>query len=153
LEIRPDQVDQKVEDASKFELEQAREKEERRKPGSGKNLTFEKILAERGQTMDEFREMIAREILVRNYWYILINGIQAKRHRVTLESPPEELRRLYTKHRAEFDQKWGVRIAIYSASPESFLEEGKRTYDESVAAARAHLDAILADLKAGKDPE
>jgi hypothetical protein len=153
LEIRPDQIDKHVEDAAKIEVEQAREREERRKPGAGANVTFAKILAERGQTLDEFKEMITREVLVQSYWGILVRGVPGKRPQFDPEPSPRDLQTLYNAHRDQFDQKQGVRLAVFLAAPESFLDEGKRTYEQSVDAARAHLEGILAEIGGGRKPE
>jgi hypothetical protein len=153
LELRPDLIDKYAEEASKVELEKAREREERRKPGAGKNLTYEKILAERGQTMAEFKELITREVLVSNYWSILERGVPGKRKLFDAEASPDDILKLWREHGDRFDQKHGVRLAMFYASPESFMDEGRRSYEESVLAARAHLEAILAEARANRSPE
>lgn len=154
LEVRPDVLDAQVEEAARNEVNEAREREEARKPGSGASITFEKVLADRGQTMEEYKELLSRQILVAQYWHILEKGVPGqKRPQVDLEPAPAELKKLYTSHRAEFDQQAGVRMANFVFRSEELQKEVQADYAEAVAVASTRLAAIFADVANGILPE
>lgn len=144
LDPRPSSVDEVLEKEAAAAVKAARERE----PG----ITFEELLRKRGQSREEFRALIARELLVQNYWHILINGAPGKRAQLDVEPAPAECRRLYERHRAAFDEAAGVRLATFLASPERFLESVGDRYDAAMDAARARVTALAAEVAAGKAP-
>jgi len=151
LEVRPDVLDQQVEAAAKVDVEQAKEREEARKPGAGANITFAKLLAERGQTLAEFKALIANEILVQQYFHILTKGVPGKRPQVDLEPSPEDVLKLYAAHKEAFDQQPGVRVALFVLRPDAIYEEGKfAKYDDAVEEARRRVKTMLDEVLAGR---
>jgi|GEM_PF-3482088 len=153
LDIRPDMVDKELEKAAKAEVEQAKKRAEAARPGSGAGITFEKLLKERGQTIDEFREELARSILVEQYFYLLWHGVPGKRPVFDPEPAPDDARRLYAKHRESFDVKSGVKFGLFTMQPVDLIEDGKRTYDEAVEEARRRMAALLAAHVGGAPAE
>ena len=145
LEAKPDVVDEEVAEAAKAEEKEARDR--------GTPLPFAEILRRRGQGLEEFKDLLARELLVRNYWVILMRGVPGKRAQVDVEPGPDETLRLYRDHRAAFDQQPGVRLVSFSVRPERFLEEAGSTYDAAVEAARRFVDRLARDVAAGRSPE
>jgi len=144
LDPRPSVVDEIVAKEAEAAVKAARERD----PG----ITFEALLRKRGQSLDEFKALLARELVVQNYWSILVNGTPGKRAQVDVEPAPAECRRLYEAHRAAFDQAAGVRVASFFASPETFLEASGDKYEAAVEAARARVTSLAAEVAAGRAP-
>lgn len=144
LDPRPSVVDEIVAKEADAAVRAARERDP--------DITFEALLRKRGQSLDEFKAALSREIVVQNYWQILVNGTPGKRAQVDVEPAPAECRRLYENHRASFDQAAGVRMATFSASPETFLAAAGDKYDAAVEAARAHVRALAGEVAAGRAP-
>jgi hypothetical protein len=149
LDLRPDMVDKELERASKMEVDQAKKRAEAAKPGSGEGITFEKLLKERGQTIAEFREELARSILVEQYFWLLSHGVPGKRPVFDPEPAPEDALRLYRKHRDAFDVKSAVKFGLFTMQPVDLIEDGKRTCDEAVEEARRRMASLLAEHVAG----
>ncbi|MCC7138446.1 MAG: hypothetical protein IT460_08490 [Planctomycetes bacterium] len=145
LEAKPDVVDEEVAEAAKAEEKEARDR--------GTPIPFSEILRRRGQSLEEFKDLLARELLVRNYWVILMRGVPGKRAQVDVEPGPDETLRLYRDHRAAFDQQPGARLVSFSARPERFLEEVGGTYDAAIEAARRFVERLGREVAAGKSPE
>lgn len=142
LDPRPSVVD----DVVKKEADEAVKAARERDPG----ITFEELLRKRGQSLDEFKALLARELVVQNYRYILFNGTPGKRAQIDVEPAPAECRRLYDTHRAAFDQAAGVRVASFYASPETYLEASGDRYDIAVETARKKVEALAAEVRAGR---
>ncbi len=153
LDLRPDMVDKELEKASQEEVKQAKKRAEAARPGSGEGITFAKLLAERGQTVDEFREELARNILVEQYFYLLWHGVPGKRPVFDPEPSPDDARRLYAKHREAFDVKSAVKFGLFTMQPVDLLEDGQRTYDEAVEETRRRMAALLAEHVGGASAE
>jgi hypothetical protein len=144
LDPRPSVVDEIVKQEADAAVRAARERD----PG----ITFEGLLRKRGQSLDEFKAILARELVVQNYRSILFNGTQGKRAQIDVEPAPAECRRLYENHRADFDQAAGVRVATFSASPETYLEASGDRYDVAVETARKRVETLAAEVAAGRAP-
>jgi hypothetical protein len=144
LELKPDIVDEQVAAAAKFEEEQAKER--------GTPMPFAQILMRRGQSLEEFKDLLAREALVSNYWRIVMRGMPGKRPQIDAEASPADCAALYAAHKAAFDQQGGVRLATFSARPEDFLE---RAADYAAAAdmAKAHLREMAQEVARGVPAE
>ncbi len=153
LDARPDMVDKEFERASQSEVDQAKKRAEAARPGSGAGITFARLLAERGQTVEEYRDELARAILVENYFYLLYHGVPGKRPVIDPEPTPDDARRLYQKHREAFDVKPAVKFGLFSMQPVDLIEDGKRSYDEAVEEARRRMAALLAEHVAGASAE
>lgn len=144
LKVPPDALDAEIEKEGKREVAEARAREEARKPGSGASITLAKVLADRGESMEEFREQIRLRILESLYWYVLENGLPGRKApQVDFEPTPAELERLYAAHRADLGQQAGVRTASFVL----------RLEDQSLAQASSRLAAVFADMAAGMTPE
>lgn len=146
LDPRPSVVDEFFEKEAAEVVKRAR----KRDPG----ITFAQVLAQREQSVEEFKALLARQIVVDSYWAILINGSpgSGKRPQVDIEPSPAECRRLYDAHRAEFDQAAGVRLASFFANPERFLDTAG-SFEAAVAAARARVASLVGEVARGKSPE
>src|SRR5262245_27493424 len=144
LDLRPDVLDEQVATAAKAEVEQAKDR--------GLDLTFEQILARRGQSLDEFKELLARQILVENYWMILIRGIPGKKPQLDPEPSPKDCKTLYDAHRDAFDVQPGVRLAMFQARPTDALERAG-DYDAAVKMTQAELRGLAAESAAAGEAE
>lgn len=144
LDPRPSVVDEIVKDEADKAVKAARERD----PG----ITFDALLKKRGQSLEEFKAILGRELLVQNYRAILFNGTPGKRAQIDVEPAPAECRRLYDNHRAAFDQAAGVRLAFFSASPEAYLEASGDRYDVAVETARKRVQALAAEVVGGRAP-
>lgn len=144
LDPRPSVVDEIVQKEAEEAVKAARERD----PG----ITFEGLLRKRGQSLDEFKAILARELVVQNYRAILFNGTPGKRAQIDVEPAPAECRRLYDNHRASFDQAAGVRVATFAASPETYLEASGDRYDVAVETARKKVEALAAEVASGRAP-
>jgi hypothetical protein len=145
LDLRAAVVDEEVARAGRIEVENARKR--------GVNLTFPQILARRGQSLEEYTDLLRREMLVQEYWLILVRGIPGKRAQIDIEPSPSETLALYQKHRQAFDLAQGVRVAWFTAHPNSFLDRTGNDYEAALAAARAHAKALAAEAAGGRRPE
>ena len=152
LDAKPDVVDKEVEQSSRREVEDAKERAERAEAGSGAGITFAKLLADRGQTLEEYKKDLANDILVGNYFQILIRGVPGKRPQFDPEPSPGDALRLYGRHPGAFDVKAGVRIGIFMLYPLDLLDDGKRDYDQAIAEAKTRMGALLAQFVAGAKP-
>jgi hypothetical protein len=150
LSAPPDLLDAFVVRASKREVDAARAKAEKAKPGSGATITFERILAERGQTMEDYRAERTDEMLVGNYFHVLVNGVPGKRAQLDLEASPGDIRRLYDAHRARFDVQPGVRYVFWIAKPTDYFGRENRTYDQAKELAVRALEGAIADHRRGE---
>ncbi|MFO0931879.1 MAG: peptidylprolyl isomerase [Planctomycetota bacterium] len=144
LDPRPSVVDEIVQKEADEAVKAARERD----PG----ITFEGLLRKRGQSLDEFKAILARELVVQNYRAILFNGTPGKRAQIDVEPAPAECRRLYDNHRASFDQAAGVRVATFAASPETYLEASGDRYDVAVESARKKVESLAAQVASGRTP-
>ncbi len=152
LEAKPELVDKTVEESSRKEVDDAKERAERAMPGSGAGITFAKLLADRGQSLEEYKKELANEILVQNYFGILVRGVPGKRPQFDPEPSPGDALRLYRRHPGAFDEKLGVRVGLFMLQPLDLLEDGKRDYDQAVAEAKSRMGSLLAQFVAGGRP-
>lgn len=152
LDAKPDVVDKEVEQSSRREVEDAKERAERAEPGSGAGITFAKLLADRGQTLEEYKKELSNDILVGNYFQILIRGVPGKRPQFDPEPSPGDALRLYNRHPGAFDVRPAVRVGIFILKPLDLLEDGKRDYDQAIAEARARMSALLPQFVGGAKP-
>jgi hypothetical protein len=140
LSFPADVIDENVKDRAAYDVRNAREQAEKAKPGSGAGITLEKILAEKGITFEEYRADYAKWMMQSQYFRVLVRGIPGKRAVVDLEPSPEDVRRLYAGHTAEFDQKQGVRVALWMFPSLDFLDKS-----DPSAAARQKAELVVAD--------
>src|SRR5688572_17064477 len=91
IEVPSDLVEEQVVLAGKQQVARAKER--------GVDATFEQLLARRGQSLEEFRDLVKREITIQQYWAILLRGVQGKRPAFDPEPSPGESLRLYRDHR------------------------------------------------------
>jgi hypothetical protein len=144
LELRPDVLDEQFARAAKEEEDLAKER--------GQPMKIDEILAQRGQSRDEFKELIARQILVQNYIMILMRGVPGKRPQLDAEPSPKDCHSLYDAHRDAFNVQAGIRIAMFSARPADFLDRAG-DYDAAAAMAQAQLRAYASEAAASGDAE
>jgi hypothetical protein len=150
LTVQPDQLDDYVAKRAKDRVDAARARAEKAQPGSGASITFEKLLLESGQTLEDFRAERSDELMIRNYWSIMVHGVPGKRPLFDMEPSPQEIRRLYDAHRSRFDDNPAVRFVRFVALPTNYLlVEGGRTYDQALEAAKADLAAAVEEVRAG----
>jgi hypothetical protein len=152
LEARPDLVDKVFDERSREEVESAKERAERALPGSGARITFALLLAERGQSVEEYKRELANEILVQNYFSILVRGVPGKRPQFDPEPSPGDALRLFQRHPGAFDVKAGVRLGQFVLKPVDLLDDGKREFDEAVIEAKRRMAALLEKFVAGAAP-
>ena len=153
LVVTPDRVDEYVKEQKRAEVDSARQQAEGIEKGSGAKITFERILKERSITMEEYRSEKAKELMRRQYFYVLWHGVPGKRAVVDLEASPEDVRRLYAAHRSELDERTGVRYAIFVLQPFDAPDAAKRSYDEVMADAKRSAEALLTDFRRDSDGE
>lgn len=150
LDVKPDVLDKTVEEVSGREVRDAKARAERNRLGSGANITFAKLLADRGQSLEEYKAELANEMLVQNYFHILMRGVPGKRAQFDSEPSPGDAFRLYERHPDAFDVKPGVRMGLFQIAPADLLDDGKRTFDEATSEARRRMAALLAEFLDGR---
>jgi hypothetical protein len=153
LSVPPDMLDAFVVRHSRALVDEVRAKSEKAKPGSGASITFEKILVERGQTMEDYRAERSDEMLIRNYFRVLAEGVPGKRAQLDFEASPSDIRRLYEAHRSRFDVQPGVRIAYWLARPTDYFGKQDLTYDQAKALATRELEAAVEDYRRGESAD
>jgi hypothetical protein len=150
LTMTPDAVEEQLQWRVGRILESARAQAEQDKPGSGAKITMERILAEMGKTMEEFRSETAKAVIVHRYFLVLQQGVPGKRAVIDVEPSPEDLRRLYAAHRDDISVKRGARFAFWALSPIAFLEQHPK-WDDALVAARTAADRALAEFRRDGD--
>lgn len=150
LDIRLEVLEKVFQQARDDEVRGAKERAERASPGSGARITFALLLAERGQTEEEFRRLLANEFLVQNYHGILLHGTSGKRPQYDPEPSPGDARRLFEKHPGAFDEKLGVRIGFFILNPLDLLDEGRRDFDQALSEAKSRMTSLLARFVKGE---
>jgi hypothetical protein len=148
LTVPPDMLDAFVVSRSKRLVDEVRARAEKAKPGSGASITFEKILAERGQTMEDYRAERADEMLINNYFRVLIDGVTGKRAQLDFEPSPSDIRKLYETHKTKFDVQPGARFAYWVAKPTDYFGKDGLSYDQAKALAVRELEGAIADYRA-----
>ena len=155
LTLTPDAIEDEVKWRVERLLDSARAQAEKDKPGSGSKITFERMLKEKGESMEEFRSDTAKDMTIRRYYYVLQQGVQGKRAIVDLEPTPEEMRRIFAAHRDDLAIKRGVRFAYWTLSPVAFLVEDAKPhfdkYDDAVAEAKRRAQTALVEFRRDGD--
>lgn len=152
LAARPDMVDRYLETESRRELEDAKARAERAEAGSGARITFKDLLADRGQTLEEYRRGLANVVVVDSYFGILLHGAPGKRCQFDPEPSPGDVLQLYQRHPGAFDDKAGIRVGLFQIRPVDVLAEGKPDFDQALAEARSRMTQLLAQFVAGGAP-
>jgi len=118
----------------------------------GTPVSIEDYLRDKGLTMEEYREQ-QREILqYQAYVYKLARGLGGPtRPSVDMEVTPAEVRRIYWSHPGAFDEKPGVRFALFPIDVERYLVDDVG-YLEAEEKAQADAEQMVALLQKGTSP-
>jgi hypothetical protein len=145
LQIPESAVDKIVEEQIQIRIKRYEE-------DSGQRLSRDDYLRNRGLTYAEFREQIKGAVIYEFYLQKLLKGVgKPTRPEVDWDVSPAEVRRIYYDHREAFDQKPGVRFALFQLRIERF-ETGERDIFEAEEAAQEQAEALAAGYRQGQDP-
>ncbi len=115
--------------------------EEEASKAAGRPVRFAEVLADRGITEVEFREMFRRGLLQAYYMRRLKQGLGPMRPQLEMEVSPAEVKRIYREHPDQFDVKPGVKFAVFQVKFSRFL-----TADRPVAEAEAAMTSTAASI-------
>lgn len=111
---------------------------------AGRVVTREQWLLEKRQTWDEFRDQMRRQLTYELYMRRMLSGLGPTRAEEDWGVTPSEVRRIYHDHRQAFDQKAGVRFAIFLLPLERYEQEGRSFLEAEQAAQRAAQELAAA---------
>ena len=140
-----------LEDFVNDELEKATE---RAAEALGEPVTVDDYLRDRGITMPEYREQQREIMQYRAYVIKLAQGLGGPtRPQVDMDVTPAEVRRIYWSHPGAFDEKAGVRFAIFPIDVERYLVDEDTGFLEAEEDANADAEKIAEMLRKGMAPE
>ncbi len=120
----------------------------------GTPVTVDDYLRDKGVTMDEYREQQRELMQYRAYVVKLAQGLGGPtRPQVDMEVTPSEVRHIYWSHPGAFDEKAGVRFAVFPLSVEKYLVDEDTGFLEAEEDANEDAEAIAALLRQGQTPE
>ena len=104
--------------------------------------------------MEEYREQQREIMQYRAYVIKLAQGLGGPtRPQVDMDVTPAEVRRIYWSHPGAFDEKVGVRFAVFPLDVEKYLVDEDTGFLEAEEDATADAEKIAALLRQGHSPE